>query len=137
MTVPTLETLSRPVEAASTMARRWPWIVVTLVYCLVVPSPSSGATSGNEWRGLSDFNRALYVAGVLDGWQAVRVTLPPGAERYQFDQFGKLPSCAVGNGMTTGQTSAIVERYMKDHPDEWHLAMPFLIVKAVNSACHE
>jgi len=26
---------------------------------------------------------------------------------------------------------------MKDHPDEWHLAMPFLIVKAMNSACHE
>jgi len=70
MTMPTLETLSRPVEAASTMTRRWPWIVVTLVYCLVVPSPSSGATSGNEWRGLSDFNRALYVAGVLDGWLA-------------------------------------------------------------------
>jgi len=87
MTVPTLETLSRPVEAASTMTRRWPWIVVALVYCVVIPSPSSGATSGNEWRGLSDFNRALYVAGVLDGWQAVRVTLPPGAERYQFDQF--------------------------------------------------
>jgi hypothetical protein len=78
MTVPTLETLSRPVEAASTMTRRWPWIVVTLVYCVVIPSPSSGATSGHEWRGLSDFNRALYVAGVLDGWQAVRVTLPPG-----------------------------------------------------------
>lgn len=137
MTMPTLDTLPRRAEAEGTMTRRWPWIVVTLVYCLVIPSLSSGATSGNEWRGLSDFNRAIYVAGVLDGWQAVRLTLPPGAERYQFDQFGRLPSCAVGNGMSTEQTNAIVENYIKAHPDEWHLAMPFLIVKAMNSACHE
>jgi hypothetical protein len=32
--------------------------------------------------------------------------------------------------MTSGQTNAIVEKYVRDHPDEWHLAMPFLIVKA-------
>jgi|ERR1700687_219884 Ssp1 endopeptidase immunity protein Rap1a len=134
MTVPALDMLT---EAAGTMTRRWPWVVVTLLCCLVIPSLSSGAMSGKEWRGLSDFNRSTYVAGVLDGWQAIQLTLPSGAGRYQFDQFGRLPACAVGNGMATGQTNAIVEKYMKDHPDEWQLSMPFLIVKAMNSACHD
>ena len=118
------------------MTRRWPCVVVSmLLYLLVAPSVSLAATSGNEWKGLSEPTRLAYVGGVLDGWQAMHAALPAGNDGAYVERFGRLPACAVRKGMTRQQTLAIVDKYMTDHPGEWHVPMPFLIWSAMNAVC--
>jgi hypothetical protein len=46
----------------------------------------------------------------------------------------KLERCA-GDRMTREQAVAIVEKYVTDHPEEWHLPMAGLVLIAIGEAC--
>jgi hypothetical protein len=46
----------------------------------------------------------------------------------------KLERCA-GDRMTREQAVAIVEKYVTDHPEEWHLPMAGLVLIALGEGC--
>lgn len=63
-----------------------------------------------------------YIVGVSDQMEMTRA---------EMDR----PACmASGKGITKGQVVDVVVKYLKDHPEERHLAGSFIVVKAVESA---
>lgn len=106
------------------------------LFMLVAPRDAL-ALSGNEWKQGSPSSRSAYISGVADTWQILAVIEKMNKETSQHPSaalFTDLTIC-MGKGMTYGQVSAIVEKYMEDNPSEWHHAMAWLAWRAVNRAC--
>ena len=101
-------------------------------------APSAEALTGNDWKNLPADSREAYVWGVADTWSAVRSLnkAPPVAEKPDRPtrMMIELAEC-VSRGMTYGQISAIVEKYMIDNPGTWHSSMAYIIWIAVLKAC--
>lgn len=56
-----------------------------------------------------------YIVGVVDALQLAN-------------------ECTVPNGVTVGQLTKIVTKYMKSHTEELHRSAPFLVYKALDKA---
>ncbi len=81
---------------------------------------------GNQYMALTYEFQAGYVAGVSDA----------------FSNLGESEQLKLGIGysklirnMTIKQIHAIVEKWMKEHPEEWHKAMSGIILVAVGESC--
>jgi hypothetical protein len=97
----------------------------------------AAAITGNEYRALPEFNRATYVEGVIDGWEAVGVYAtvqnqpqPPFVTRHT-----ELARCAIDRQMTKGQTRAIVDKYVESRPADWHYRAAQFVFLAMSEAC--
>ena len=119
------------------MTRRSRVLVATTICCLLAVADEAAATTGNEFRGLSESERAMYVVGTLDGWSNVtsvireaKLTAPVVDSMY-----GDISRCLVERRMTRWQTFAIVEKYVRDNPAKWHEMMAGLIWAAMREAC--
>jgi hypothetical protein len=111
-----------------------------LLFC-VSASAAQGQKDKNEPRVLSvqsfykagDFlemgenPRMLYVSGLMDGFYASTFF---GASD---EAIAALTSCT--RGMDNRQLSAIVTKYVKDHPEVWHLSMSMESYNALSAAC--
>jgi hypothetical protein len=107
------------------------------IFWLLLLTVDAVAMSGNEWKQLPRSSRDAYIWGVVDTWQNLAATLtlrkavsPSPSEA----QFTDLARC-LSEGMTYGQISAIVKKYMEDNPSEWHYGMASLAWSAVHKAC--
>jgi len=98
------------------------------------------ALDGNKWRELSEGARFGYVAGVVDTWISVRVYSEtdgkpePGYTPGFVESTLQLASNCV-QSMTYEKIFAIVEKYVKEHPEHRHYAMASLVLIAVTAAC--
>jgi hypothetical protein len=113
---------------------------VTILWLLLLALPAAAQISGNDWRTLPLASRAAYVLGVVNGWQHLATLTDYG------NKIGGPPSVAPAaemlvevvhcldrnKGMTNEQIVAIVEKYMKESPAEWHYGMPSLIWAAIH-----
>jgi hypothetical protein len=122
------------------MTRRWPRIMIAAVWFVLAPTPALAVLDGNQWRGLPDSGREAYVTGVVDTWSEVwggikmkTVANPayaPGAVEHVLRSVSE---CA--QPMTYGRIIAIVEKYMKDHPEIWHYRMASNVFAAIQGSC--
>lgn len=106
-------------------------ILAALLAITLIRSEAS-AMNGNRWMRLSEATQDLYVAGVMDAWEHVTAISKTNPE---IANFVRIVSCASDRGMTYGQIAAIVKKYMKDNPAEWHYTMASLVWTAMNDAC--
>jgi hypothetical protein len=91
----------------------------------------------DEYRALSPAYRLIYVVGVLDGWDAI------GAVSKNLREsdigiggmFSDINRCAMDKRMTQGQLHAIVDKYIVEHPADWHFGASQLVFLALNEVC--
>src|SRR5690348_12661109 len=75
----------------------------------------------------SESDREVYVAGLMDGFFASTFF---GASD---ETVANLTSCT--KDMDTKQIAAIITKYVKDHPESWHLPVNAEAHTALNAAC--
>lgn len=76
---------------------------------------------------MGEADRTVYVTGLMDGFYASALF---GASD---ETAASLISCT--KGMDNKQLTAIVTKYVKDHPEYWHLALSVEAYNALNDAC--
>jgi hypothetical protein len=108
-----------------------------LLVSMVSTAHAASNFTGHSWRPLAAEARAMYVLGVIDGVlemgrheRSANPTLSSLLARI----VEKLERCA-GDRMTREQAVAIVEKYVTDHPEQWHLSMADLVLIATGEAC--
>jgi len=110
-----------------------------VVVCILSPSVAHGI-DGNTWLKLPEDVRAVYLRGLWDGW----IHLQSEGEGYRKGHPGATPGilentldelrhCLRGKPFT--QLDAIVEKYMKDHPEAWHYQMASTVFVALGESC--
>jgi hypothetical protein len=120
-------------------------MVVTLVCCLlatILLGTPALAIDANAWRTLPEGSRGMYVVGVVDAWADVKSAsemikkaepayVPSPAEKL----YGSAWDCMGGRPLN--QIIAIVEKYVKDHPENWDATMPSHIWNALQNLCKQ
>jgi Ssp1 endopeptidase immunity protein Rap1a len=78
---------------------------------------------------MDESNRVVYITGLMDGFFA------SGAFGATGETVAALDSCT--KGMDNKQVSAIITKYVKDHPEAWHQPLSIEAFNALNTvACH-
>ena len=70
---------------------------------------------------------------MTDGW--IEASISEKSQGESEGTFTALVICMTGR-MTGLQIIAIVEKYMKEHPEEWHERMSLTTANAMVEACH-
>src|SRR5207245_586754 len=76
---------------------------------------------------MSEADRMLYTSGLMDGFFASALL---GASD---EAVASLSSCT--RDMDIKQISAIITKYLKEHPESWHLPLSVEAHNALNEAC--
>lgn len=118
-----------PIGNRSAHSRALSRLCLILVLILCLQPCSAIAITGNQWRQYSEESKGFYLIGLFDGW-----TFSDALQ----DESGKailplLTSCL--KTMTYEQMIAIIEKYMKEHPERWHQELTLLILPALGGAC--
>jgi|SRR5215813_3870421 len=109
-------------------------LVTIAVILLAAPSVSRAQINVNQYRELSDSERALYIVGLIDGWRhAVDVLKGLKESDTTVRFFGKIVECA--GPMTRRQVLDIVDRYVQAHPGESNWSAMSHAYLALDSAC--
>jgi hypothetical protein len=80
-----------------------------------------------DFLEVGEADRVVYVSGLMDGFYASPLF---GARD---EAIASLTSCT--RGMDSKQLSAIVTKYVKEHPEGWHLALNVEAYNALDAAC--
>ena len=110
------------------------WLFLVLLGLSGWPSPAS-AVSGNEWRALPMAARTSYVTGVVDNLvdfgAAVRSLVPAEKRTASEKMLVSFEECIAKTPRPTTQLVAIVDKYIKDNPGQWHARMSGLVFEAL------
>ncbi len=90
------------------------------------------AITGNDWNVQPKDVQGFYILGVTQGWREASVI--EGNIRKGGSSMTFLVDC-LKQGMTYNQVIAIVERYMREHPEKWHSQMSTLIFVGLSEMC--
>jgi hypothetical protein len=90
------------------------------------PAPRCYVKAG-KFLELSEFERVVYISGLSDGFYGSAMF---GAGDETVD---RLNSCT--KDMDSKQVTAIVSKYVTDHPETWHLPLSVEAYNALNVAC--
>jgi len=69
--------------------------------------------SANKYLSLSENEQLFYVAGLIDMLFSVTNLISP-------ERFAEITSKT--KGMTLGQFKSVFDKYLRDHPNQWHHA---------------
>ncbi len=95
---------------------------------LLYATPAVAKVSGNEWQQYDEHTKAAYLAGVIDTWSRISrnaIETPPLTDDWLYyrrttdDLYGRLANCAILKNMTYEQLSAIANKYLNAHHEEW------------------
>jgi len=122
------------IDCVRTRPSKHGWRLLLLLGLPGWPSPAAAMT-GSEWRALPMAARTSYVTGVVDNLvdfgAAVRSLVP--AEKRTASE--KMPvsfeECIVRTPRPPSQLVAIVDKYIKDNPAQWHTRMSGLVFEAL------
>ena len=93
--------------------------------------------TGQGWREWSSVMRSGYVIGFFEGYNsAMMAVVTSGVLTSQV--LTKLPNreySACVSGMTYGQTVAMMDKYVADHPEKWNKKISELLIEATEKAC--
>jgi len=110
------------------------WLFLLLLGLSGWPSPAFAMT-GNEWRALPMAARTSYVTGVVDNLvdfgAAVRSLVPAEKRTASEKMLVSFEECIVRTPRPPGQLAAIVDKYIKDNPAQWHGRMSGLVFEAL------
>jgi hypothetical protein len=101
--------------------------------CWLAPSFAFGLT-GNEWKENGVPFRNAYVGGVLAGWHDISFFYN---EQGKETMSSKVLCIADQDGVTFDLGRAIVEKYMNEHPEDWHKPMTTIIFSAMREICRQ
>jgi len=74
--------------------------------------------------------QSAYAMGLLDGFYMAPMFGAPE------DSNLLIPICNCVEGMKASQVAAIIEKFIKDHPEQWHWDAKFEGYSAMREACH-
>lgn len=118
----------------------WLTIITTALVLSVWHPPSALGWDGNEYLKVPPVARVAYVAGVVDAYINLKATVEakrsstPSYVPGSFEGIiGEASSCLTG--MPYSQIVAIVDKYVKDHPEKWHHPMADTIFGALWTTC--
>ena len=96
--------------------------------------PGRGFINGNEYLSTPDPFQDGYVAGVTDAYlTAAAIEKSPGSIKGTIKGPIKFSECT--KTMTVKKIQAIVENYLRDHPEDRHYGMAALVLKSVTESC--
>jgi hypothetical protein len=91
--------------------------------------------TGNEWRALPMAVRTSYVTGVVDNLvdfgAAVRSLVPAEKRTASEKMLVSFEECIAKTPRPPSQLVAIVDKYIKDNPGQWHTRMSGLVFEAL------
>lgn len=117
------------------MTRRWPCILIVCWLLAVAAREAAAGIKGNDFQALSETARMYYVLGTIDAWGNVGVESLALNAPVVDTLYGDVSRCVTGRQMTQGQGLAIVDKYIRDNPAQWHKDMSILIWYAFREAC--
>jgi len=110
------------------------WLLLLLFGLPLWPSPAAAMT-GNEWRDLPVGARTSYVTGVVDNLvefgAAVRSLVPAEKRTASEKMLVSFEECIARTPRPPSQLVAIVDKYIKDNPAQWHGRMSGLVFEAL------
>ena len=117
---------------------RRPSVIVVLLGGLigaVLPPAPAGAVTGNDWRAMPPAARTSYVTGVVDNLldfgSAIRSLVPAEKRTASEKMLVSFEDCVTRTPRPPSQLVAIVEKYVKDNPGQWHTRMSGLVFEAL------
>ncbi len=87
----------------------------------------TGILNGNAWLEESELEQVMYVTGAIDGLVFASVF---DADMSQVFAFAECCS-----GMTVDQITAIVQKYLDQHPEDWQEPMNYITYEAITTNC--
>ena len=108
------------------------WCVV--FGCLALFAGEAAAFTGSDYQKLSATERALYVAGAVEGWFAADRVLRASPSPLFNSIFGKIVRCVSGR-LSTAEVRVIVDRYLTKNPNERKQPMGELVTLALEEVC--
>jgi hypothetical protein len=111
-------------------------VLVALAFILCLPNVLWGLT-GNNWKELPDTAKQSYVAGVYDAFMTIYHSDTEILKTESNPSLSKVVKCVREKRMPYAQIMSIVDKYFRDHPENWNYDMAGLIWGALLSACKE
>jgi hypothetical protein len=100
-----------------------------------MPSASAEAVTGNDWRALPASAKTAYVSGVVDNLvdfgAAVRSLVPAEKRTGSEKMLVSFEDCIAKTPRPPSQLVAIVDKYVKENPGQWHARMSGLVFEAL------
>jgi hypothetical protein len=116
---------------------RWHCLAIVMLCGLLAPMlPSSAAAvTGNDWRALPASAKTAYVSGVVDNLAdfgtAVRSLVPAEKRSGTEKMLVSFEDCIAKTPRPPSQLVAIVDKYVKENPGQWHARMSGLVFEAL------
>ncbi len=112
--------------------RQAAWCVVFA--CVVLYAGDVAAITGRDYQRLSATERAMYVAGAVEGWFAADAVLRSRPSPLFALTFGKIVRCVSGR-LSTAEVRAIVDRYLTRASTDRTQQMGQIVTMALQGAC--
>jgi hypothetical protein len=80
-----------------------------------------------DYRDLPESERKAYTTGLMDGFYGSAMLGPDGKGAEKLD--------ACTKGMDSKQITAIISKYVEDHPEGWNYPLSMQAYNAMNKAC--
>ncbi len=87
----------------------------------------TGILNGNAWLEASELEQVMYVTGAIDGLVFASVFDADMSQVFAFAE------CC--GGMTVAQITAIVQKYLDQHPEDWQEPMNDITYEAITTSC--
>jgi hypothetical protein len=116
---------------------RWQCVLVLLggLIAAVLSPALAVAVTGNDWRAMPAPARTAYVSGVVDNLvdfgSAIRSLVPAEKRTASEKMMVGFEDCIAQTQRPPSQLVAIVEKYLKDNPAQWHTRMSGLVFEAL------
>ncbi|MFZ3210128.1 MAG: hypothetical protein WA188_01310 [Terriglobales bacterium] len=91
---------------------------------------SNGFLKAREFLDLSEAEKTGFAWGFVDGLFVAPLLDAPDDGKF----YVGLRSCAAE--MQGTQVAAIIEKYIKDHPEDWHQQLHVVAFNALLKGCH-
>ena len=108
------------------------WCVV--LGCLVLSTGEAAAFTGNDYQKLTATERALYVAGAVEGWFAADRVLSVSPSPLFNSIYGRIVRCVSGK-LSTAEVRVVVDHYLTKNPTERKQQMGELVTLALAEVC--
>jgi hypothetical protein len=107
--------------------------LLVLLILILLGCGDALAITGYEWQSMNSSWRGGYVAGVLDAW--AEVASLEHKEGKSDTAWVQTLSCIVNKKISYRQAAATMERYVKEHPEEWHKDAAILVYFSLMDVC--
>ena len=91
----------------------------------------SGYLSAGKYLTLKPDTQAVYMAGMIDGMYLAPMFDAPDEDKYLV----RIRVCVTDGDITNTQVAAIVTKYVKRRPDEWHASANVVAYQALREFC--